>query len=96
MGSLGSRDSCASHICSDFGIALVPTPAVAGSSSALPTSYSRLSSGRSTACFEVVDSGLRVLGLFIYIYYSCNCIYLLAAGVTGSGCFRFGPCFASS
>ena len=75
-GSLGPRGSCASHVRGDSGIALVPAPAVAGGSSALPTSYSWLSSGCSTACFKAVDSGLRVLGLFTYISCSCNLTYL--------------------
>ena len=86
MGSLGPRDSYASHVCGDSGIALVPAPAVAGGSSVLPMSYFRLSSGCSTVCFEAVDSWLRILGLFTYIYCSCNYIYLLAAGITEAGC----------
>ena len=36
----------------------------------------RLSSGCSTACFEAVDSRLPILGLFTYIYYSCNYIHM--------------------
>ena len=84
-GSLGLRDSCASRVRGDSGIAFVPVAAVASGSFALPTSYSWLSSGCSTACFEAVVSGMRILGLFIYIYCFCNYKYLLAAGITGLG-----------
>ena len=50
MGSLGPRGSCASRDRGDSGIVLVPAPAVADGSSALPMSYSRPSSGCSSAC----------------------------------------------
>ena len=49
-GSQGPRGSFASHDLSDSGIELVPTPAVGGGSSGLPTSYSQPSSGCFSAC----------------------------------------------